>query len=445
MPELSLDAKRDLIRGKLDPENEHNIWIRDLYEKHVVIEDDGKLYEVPYTISDTNEVILGERKEVVVAYEALGELKDVELLKAGTFVSMSGQEVTYTEADLEEIADNAVKLSDKIKPPFAATHNEGEDATISTFGSVTGGFLHNVRKVGESLIADIKGVPKKALDLLKEVEEMRVSPEIYNNFRDDEGTAHGKVLRRLSWVDIPAIKTLAGITEANLFEEMPDQPTTWIKLNEQVQSKTKKEEKSMSKIDLSKMSETEILKLGEADIAELNEGDKNYVTLLQENASLKKENKGHATKLSEHVQSAKTATVDAIVTKFQDKDGKEILSPATMASIKQFAETLDSTSVIKLGEGDTAKETNALEMFSELLSTLIKRSDEGTLVVQLGEVAPGSKGEEGKGTAAEQLKDLTTKKLSENKDMTYTTAFSEVQVENKDLAAEYAKEVHRVE
>ena len=445
MPELSLDAKRDLIRGKLDPENEHNIWIRDLYEKHVVIEDDGKLYEVPYTISDSNEVTLGERKEVVVAYEALGELKDVELLKAGSFVSMSGLEVTYTEDDLQEIADNAIKLSDRVKPPFAATHNEGEDATISTFGSVTGGFLQNVRKVGESLIADIKGVPKKALDLLKEVEEMRVSPEIYNNFRDDEGTAHGKVLRRLSWVDIPAIKSLAGITEANLFEEKPDQPTTWIKLNEQVQSKTKKEEKDMSKIDLSKMREEDILKLGEADINELNAGDKRYVTLLKENTSLKTENTSHASKLSEHVQEAKTAKVDAIVAKFQDKDGKEVLAPATMASIKQFAETLDSTSVIKLGEGAAAKETNALEMFSELLSSLIKRSDKGTLVVQLGESAPGSKDEEGKGSASAQLSALTTQKLSENKDMSYSVAFSEVQVENKDLADEYAKEVHRTE
>ena len=201
----------------------------------------------------------------------------------------------------------------------------------------------------------------------------------------------------------------------------------------------------MSKIDLSKMSEADILKMGEADIAELNDGDKNYVTLLQENASLKKENKGHASKLSEHVQTAKTAKVDAIIAKFQDKDGKEILAPAAMAGIKQFAETLDSTSVIKLGEGAAAKETNALEMFSELLGNLIKRSDKGTLVVQLGETSPGSKGEEGKGTASEQLADLTTKKLSENKDMSYSVAFSEVQSENKELADEYAKEVHRVE
>jgi hypothetical protein len=116
-----------------------------------------------------------------------------------------------------------------------------------------------------------------------------------------------------------------------------------------------------------------------------------------------------------------------------------------MESIKQFAETLDSTSVIKLGEGKDAKETNALEMFSELLGNLIKRSDKGTLIVQLGEAAPGSDGKEGKGTASEQLSALTVKKLSENKDMSYTVAFSEVQTEHKDLAAEYAKEVLRTE
>ena len=426
-----MDAKRDLIRGKIDPDNKYDIWVMDLYDARVIINDDGKTYEMPYTISDENEVTLGDRKEVIATYEALGELKDVELLKAGTFVSMSGQEVTYTENDLQEIADNATKLSDKIKPPFAATHNAGEDATISTFGSVTGGFLHNVRKVGESLLADIKGVPQKALDLLKEVEEMRVSPEIYNNFRDDEGTAYGKVLRRLSWVDIPAIKSLAGITEANLFEEKPDQPTTWIKLNEQVQSKNKKEEKIMDEVE--KLKEKQ--KASDDEVAKLREA----------NEKLTATNKGHETKLSEHSQAAKTAKVEAIVAKFQDKDGKEILAPAVMASIQQFAETLDSTSVIKLGEGDDEKKTNALEMFSELLDSLIKRSDKGTLVVQLGETAPGSKGEEGKGTASEQLATLTTEKLSENKEMSYSAAFSEVQTENKDLADEYAKEVHRTE
>lgn len=387
--DLSYDAKRDLIRGTLDPDNKYELWVREVYDDRVIIEEDGKLFEMTYSISEDNKVTLGDRKEVVATYEALGELKGVEVLKTGTFVSMSGQKVIYTVDDLEEIADNATKLADSIKPPFAATHNEGEDATINTFGSVTGGFLENIRKVGESLIADIKGVPKKALDLLEEVKEMRVSPEIYNNFRDEEGNAYGKVLRRLSWVDIPAIKSLAGITEANLFEEAPDQPTTWIRLCEPAQSKKRKEKKEMS-IDLSKMKEEEILKLGESDIAGLSEDDARYVTLLQESAKLKKENDGHVSKLSEHSQVAKTAKVEAIVAKFQGKEGEEVLAPAALESIKQFAEGLDSTTVVKHGEGDDEKETNSLEMFGDLMSSLIKRADKGTLVVHLGELAAGT-------------------------------------------------------
>lgn len=393
-----------------------------------------------------NEDTLGERKEVVATYSALGEFKRVEALKVGTFTDMNGLSVTYTHDDLDQIIENSEKLKGYINPPFVATHEAGSDATIEVFGSVTGGMLHNFVREGDTLYTDIEGVPNKGVELLKEVKLMPTSPEIYDNFVDNEGTAFGKVLRRLSWVDIPSIKSKAGITEANLFEEAQDQPTTWVSLNEPAQSKPRKEKKVMPKvIDISKLGESEILKLGEEAIATLNEGDARYVTLLQENSTLKTENKSNATKLSEHTQTAKTAKVDAIVAKFQDKDGKEILAPAAMASIKQFAETLDSTSVIKLGEGETAKDTNALEMFSELLGNLIKRSDKGTLVVQLGETAPGSDGEEGKGTASDQLATLTTAKLSENKGMSYTDAFSEVQIENKDLAAEYAKEVHRTE
>ncbi|MCK4786216.1 MAG: hypothetical protein KAV87_20835 [Desulfobacteraceae bacterium] len=379
MPELSMDAKRDLIRGKLDPDNKHDIWIRDLYEKHVVIEDDGKLYEVTYTISDSNEVTLGDRKEVVVTYEALGELIDVEVLKAGTFTAMNGTEVTFSEEDLQEIADNATTLADTIKPPFVATHQEGENASLQAFASVHGGVLHNFRKVGEKLLADIKGVPKKAIALLKEVEEMRVSPEIYNNFKDDEGTAFGKVLRRLSWVDIPAIKSMAGITEANLFEEKPDQPTTWILLSEQKQSKPRKEEVVMPK---------DVSKLSEADIVALQEQADKVKGLEKTNADLKKENEGHVSKLSEVETKEKATAIGAIVAKFQDGEGKDVLAPAAMNSIKKFAAQLDSTTTIKLGEGDDAKEVTALAMFGDLLDNLIQRSDKGTLVVHLGEMAP---------------------------------------------------------
>jgi len=387
MPELSHDAKRDLIRGKLDPDNKYEIWVRDVYDDRVIVEDEGKLYEYPYTLNDKQEVTLGERKEVIATYEALGELKDVEVLKTGTFTSMSGTKVTYSAADLDEIVENAQKLEGLVRPPFVATHKEGDDATIQVFGSVTGGILHNIRKVGETLLADIKGVPNKGVELLREVKEMLTSPEVYNNFKDDEGNAYGKVLRRLSWVDIPAIKSKAGITEANLFEEATDQPTTWILFSEPDQSKQRKERNSME-IDIRKMSKGEILKLGEKQIATLSEADAGYVVLLQENDRLKSENESHVSRLSEHEATVKKTKVENIVARFQGKEGEEVLAPAALDSIRHFAEQLDSTAVVKFGEGDQAKEATLLDRFSDVLDSFISRSEKGTLVIRLGEVAP---------------------------------------------------------
>jgi len=428
MPELSLDAKRDLIRGKLDPDNKHDIWVRDVYSDKVIIEDDGKLYEVPYTIGDKQEVTLGDKKEVVVSYEALGELKDIEVVLTGDHTAMSGDGVTFTEADLEEMAENNNELADLLQPPLVATHNEGENTSIQVFGFVDGGKFHNFRKIGGKLFADLKNMPKKAVELLGEVKEFRLSAEVYKNFIH-KGKAYGRAIRRVSVVDIPAIKDLTPASEANLFKEKPDQETTWILLSEQIQSKQRKEKITMSgkMIDVSKLSETDILKLQETAAK--------AVKLMEENDRLTEENEGHATKLSEHAQTEKSGKVKVMITPLREAG----LAPAVSDRLEAFCEKLDSIEIVKFGE----QEHSVLSEFGEILDSIIKRDEKGTLVVQFGETAPGSEGKEGKGSAAEQLSALTTKKLSENKDMGYADAFSEVQVENKELADEYAKEVTR--
>ncbi len=382
MPELSYENKKTLLMDALNPSEgaDNRVWIRDLYDDRVIVDDNDKLMEVAYTIED-NKAVLGERKEVKVSYEALAELKDIPVLKVGTFTAMSGKRVTFTHDDLEEIAANSEAFKDQLKPPLVATHNEGVDASIQVFGSVDGGKFHNVRKVDDQLIADLRGMPAKAAELLGEVEEFRLSPETYTNFEDDNGVSHGRALRRVAMVNIPAIKTMGGITADNLFEETPDQPTTWVKLHEPNQSPTRKGNNTM-------LETVEELK----EKLQLSE---------QQNVDLKADNDAKQVKLSE------VEVADKV------RKAKEMVAPlieaglATPAAdlVQSFAEQLGDTDVLKFGE----KDQTPLDAFNEVLDTLFQRQKDGKLMVKFGEEADGSDGfSEEDGERAEMVKNVAS-------------------------------------
>jgi len=65
-------------------------------------------------------------------------------------------------------------------------------------------------------------------------------------------------------------------------------------------------------------------------------------------------------------------------------------------------------------------------------------------VVTFGEVATRDKDTGGAGGSGEKLTALTAKKMKDNKDLTYSAAFAEVQKENPGLAREYAAEFTEV-
>jgi len=94
--------------------------------------------------------------------------------------------------------------------------------------------------------------------------------------------------------------------------------------------------------------------------------------------------------------------------------------------------TIETT--IEFGEGTDKKKQTPLEFMQSFLSALPK-------MIEFGEVAGRQKDAGASGNAGEKLSALTKKKLEDKKDYTYTKAFSEVQTENPELAAEYAEEL----
>ena len=115
--------------------------------------------------------------------------------------------------------------------------------------------------------------------------------------------------------------------------------------------------------------------------------------------------------------------------KKQKEDGKIIPAWEKMG-IASFIQSLDATKELEFAEG---KKSDALTWFKNFIEELPK-------VVVFKEVAGGEDDFAGK-TAAAKLSVLTRKKLNDNPQMDYATAFSEVQVENPELAAAYAAEI----
>ncbi|MFW6173408.1 MAG: hypothetical protein ACOC5T_06655 [Elusimicrobiota bacterium] len=116
-----------------------------------------------------------------------------------------GEKGKITEEDLDAIAKNATTLAEKIKPPLKFGHSE-EDTGLPALGWVT-----NIRKEGQKLLADFKEVPKKIGEFIRAGGYKRVSPEIYTD--EVEGTKP-PILRAVALLgqDIPQIKNLKDLS-----------------------------------------------------------------------------------------------------------------------------------------------------------------------------------------------------------------------------------------
>ena len=76
---LSLEEIGEQIRAKLNPPTfggemdfTRHCWVKSTYDDRVIVEKQGKLYEIPYTI-DGAEITMGEPAEVVIAYQRVQE------------------------------------------------------------------------------------------------------------------------------------------------------------------------------------------------------------------------------------------------------------------------------------------------------------------------------------------------------------------------------------
>lgn len=134
------------------------------------------------------------------------EIKDVEVFATGTW---NGD--IYTDKDLESMVMAFAKTKDKIKPFLKLGHNEMQ-SMLEADGLPAAGWVENLRKVGNKLVADFVGVPKAIYDLIKVGSYRTVSCEIFWNFGLD-GEKFPYLLKAVAILgaDIPAVSTLKDI------------------------------------------------------------------------------------------------------------------------------------------------------------------------------------------------------------------------------------------
>ncbi len=422
MPQdMSYADARNLIEGHLNKDKTDDDdwkWVKDLFDDKVVYEDDGTLFQATYAITD-GEVTLGTPERVKTTYEKFVELKGVEVLRTGTFTSADGTQAVFTDADIAEILKNFKEIPDN-KVPAVVGHADGDESELInavTVGAPVIAYMSSLREVIKAgvttLVADFGDMAEKAVDMVGKT-LVRISPEIFTNFKDNEGTAHGKAFRRISFIGRSSIRELPDVTEANLaFGDDSGQETMVLDLAED-QPSSEPKKGGIGEVENEIKNAEDLQKLGETNSV--------VKKFLDKQKKLEADAEAATTKLSEQ----STAAHKTEIGRFLDQLGESgKLTPAMKPSVQAFMETLahgDDAVAIKFGESGKEKEMDALGFFKELVSARDS-------VITFGETEPAADPDVADGNVEALIK----KYQEAHEGTTYAQAAVEVSRENPEL------------
>ena len=142
------------------------------------------------------------------------DIPDVEIFAVGTH---NGQ--AYTAADLNDmvIAFQALRNGGDggYSPPIKLDHTENQPSLgdIPQDGGPAFGWLDNLRRVGDKLVADFKRVPEKLKELIDAGAYRGRSAEVWWDLEVD-GKKYRRVLKAVALLGVamPAVRSLADIT-----------------------------------------------------------------------------------------------------------------------------------------------------------------------------------------------------------------------------------------
>lgn len=145
-----------------------------------------------------------DKKEFVA--DELHTINNVEIFSAGTW---NGEK--YTEKDLDEMIRAYEEVGEKVRP-FVKLGHDSDQGLLQRDGLPAAGWISNLRRKGEKLVADFVDVPQKIFQLIENKAYRKVSSEIFWNIKIGE-----KVYKRmlgavaLLGADTPGVMNLDDI------------------------------------------------------------------------------------------------------------------------------------------------------------------------------------------------------------------------------------------
>jgi phage I-like protein len=287
-------------------------------------------------------------------------IKNVEIFKVGTW-----KKRTYTADHLQEMADNFRSLKDAgtYDPVFKKNHSERVEDQV--------GWIYDVRRDGDVLLADLHITDWSAYDKIQEGTWKNLSSEIYlPALALDEFGINGHVLRGVAIVSVPQVKGLKGLVLNS--EILEEEKGGNIVNREQVEALLKKWNK-YSEDELKAFSDEEVFAkfsevtegieipatpavpavpaatpaAGQANFSE--NGGQGFVVMSQKDIlelaqSINGKDKQNIDLFSEVVKLKKESKENKVERKVEAlmKAGK--VTPAEKAGIMSFSEKLDETS-----------------------------------------------------------------------------------------------------
>ena len=128
------------------------------------------------------------------------DLQDQEIFSVGKW---NGDE--YTEKDLDDMVKNFNELKDEVKPPLKLGHTNKRVGD----GAPALGWVTNLKRLGNKLVADFKQVPELVYKAITGGGYKRISAEIYWNYKQK----YNRVLAGVALLgaDIPAVTNLQDL------------------------------------------------------------------------------------------------------------------------------------------------------------------------------------------------------------------------------------------
>ncbi len=166
-------------------------------------------------------------------------VENVEIFATGTH---NGD--PYTKDDLDTLVSSFNALKDELKVPVKIGHTsdefnkelakkigvpaeiiDGEEGA----GSIALGWLDNVRRKGNKLVADLKAVPEKVAEWIESGLYRAVSCEIWQGYKSGDKTyPYALCGLALLGAELPAVRNIEGLDSARIYKaQAPDKVVEW--------------------------------------------------------------------------------------------------------------------------------------------------------------------------------------------------------------------------